>query len=120
MNRAIRVLGVTKTFAEGAAVVRALNGISFHVDNGELVLLMGPSGSGKTTLLSIMGCILRPTAGSVAIRGREVTGLDERELPQVRLAHIGPDGRIKLDPFFNVSFMDFPSGPARAHDMLLY
>lgn len=89
MNRAIQVLGVTKTFAEGAAVVRALNGISFHVENGELVLLMGPSGSGKTTLLSIMGCILRPTAGSVAIRGREVTGLDERELPQVRLTHIG-------------------------------
>ncbi len=60
--------GVTKTFAEGAAVVRALNGITFHVENGELVLLMGPSGSGKTTLLSIMGCILRPTAGSVAMR----------------------------------------------------
>ncbi len=89
MNRAIQVLGVTKTFAEGAAVVRALNGISFHVENGELILLMGPSGSGKTTLLSIMGCILRPTAGSVAIHGREVTGLDERELPRVRLAHIG-------------------------------
>ena len=38
----------------------------------------------------------------------------------VRLAHVGPDGRVKMDPFFNVSFMDFPSGPARAHDMLLY
>jgi putative ABC transport system ATP-binding protein len=89
MNRAIQVRAVTKTFAEGAAVVRALNGVDFHVESGELVLLMGPSGSGKTTLLSIMGCILRPTAGSVTIRGREVTGLDERQLPQVRLAHIG-------------------------------
>jgi selenium-binding protein 1 len=38
----------------------------------------------------------------------------------VRLAHVGPDGKVKMDPFFNVSFMDFPSGPARAHDMLLY
>jgi len=89
MKQAIQVRAVTKTFVEGTAVVRALNGVDFHVESGELVLLMGPSGSGKTTLLSIMGCILRPSAGSVAIRGREVTGLDERQLPKVRLAHIG-------------------------------
>ena len=52
-------------------------------------MLMGPSGSGKTTLLSIMGCILRPTSGSVRIRGREVSLLKERELPRVRLRHVG-------------------------------
>ena len=50
---------------------------------------MGPSGSGKTTLLSIIGCILRPTAGVVRIFGREVSSLDERKLPMVRLDQVG-------------------------------
>ena len=86
---AISVRGLTKTFGEGAAAVRALDGVDLDVAGGEVLLLMGPSGSGKTTLLSIMGCILRPTSGRVAIRGRDVTGLNERQLPGVRLAHIG-------------------------------
>ncbi len=89
MERAVAVRGVTKTFGEGAAAVRALEGVELDVHRGELMLLMGPSGSGKTTLLSIMGCILRPSAGSVQIRGFEVTDLDERDLPWVRLKHIG-------------------------------
>jgi putative ABC transport system ATP-binding protein len=51
--------------------------------------LMGPSGSGKTTLLSIMGCILTATSGSVRVAGREVVGLSEKQLPGLRLEHIG-------------------------------
>lgn len=89
MEQAIRVRSITKTFDEGAASVHALAGVDLDVENGEVVLLMGPSGSGKTTLLSVMGCILRPTSGSVKVQGREVTGLDERQLPAVRLQHIG-------------------------------
>jgi putative ABC transport system ATP-binding protein len=50
---------------------------------------MGPSGSGKTTLVSIMGCILRPSSGSVKVAGREVTRLSEKELPAIRLRHMG-------------------------------
>lgn len=67
----------------------ALRGVDFDVHPGELVLLMGPSGSGKTTLLSIMGCLLRPSSGSVRVAGREVTLLDESQLPSIRLNHIG-------------------------------
>ncbi|MDR3674719.1 MAG: ABC transporter ATP-binding protein, partial [Acidobacteriota bacterium] len=52
-------------------------------------LLMGPSGSGKTTLISILGCILRPTSGSVKIMGEEVTQLNEKQMPRVRLQNIG-------------------------------
>jgi len=52
-------------------------------------MLVGPSGSGKTTLLSIMGCILTATSGSVRVGGREVVGLREKELPALRLQHIG-------------------------------
>jgi putative ABC transport system ATP-binding protein len=89
MDTAIAVRNLTKTYESGEAAVQALREVDLDVANGEVVLLMGPSGSGKTTLLSIMGCILRPTSGSVRIRGREVTRLSEKELPRVRLDHIG-------------------------------
>jgi putative ABC transport system ATP-binding protein len=83
------VSDVGKTYGSGAAAVRALQHVSLAINAGELVLLEGPSGSGKTTLLSILGCILKPTAGSVKIGGREVSGLPEHRLPEVRLRHIG-------------------------------
>jgi len=89
MQAVIAVREVSKSYASGAGLLRVLDGIEFDLHSGELVLMMGPSGSGKTTLLSIMGCILRPSAGSVRVRGREVTKLPEKALPQVRLAHIG-------------------------------
>ena len=80
---------MTKVFVEGANRIQVLHGVDFDVEQGEVVLLMGPSGSGKTTLLSIMGCILRATSGSVQVAGQEVAKLSERELPQIRLQHIG-------------------------------
>jgi putative ABC transport system ATP-binding protein len=89
MDTAIAVRDLTKTYESGEAAVQALREVDLDVARGEVVLLMGPSGSGKTTLLSIMGCILLPTSGSVRIGGREVTRLSEKELPRVRLDHIG-------------------------------
>jgi putative ABC transport system ATP-binding protein len=89
MNPAITVRGVTKVYEEGASKVPALQGIDLDVLPGEVVLLMGPSGSGKTTLLSIMGCILKATSGRVTIAGIEASALSERELPRIRLEHIG-------------------------------
>ena len=89
MQAAISVRDVTKVYVEGANKIQVLHGINFDVEQGEVVLLMGPSGSGKTTLLSIMGCILRATSGSVQVAGQEVAKLSERELPEIRLQHIG-------------------------------
>jgi putative ABC transport system ATP-binding protein len=89
MQPVIEVRGLTKTYAEGAAASRALDGVDLDIHSGQVTLLMGPSGSGKTTLVSIMGCILRPSSGSVKVAGREVTRLSERQLPAVRLRHIG-------------------------------
>jgi putative ABC transport system ATP-binding protein len=85
----IAVRGVSKTYAQGEAAMRALDAVDLDVRAGELMLLMGPSGSGKTTLLSIMGCILRPSGGTLRILGRDVESLGERDLPRVRLDHIG-------------------------------
>ena len=89
MTNAIEVRELTKTYEEGAAASRALDGVDLDLPAGEVTLLMGPSGSGKTTLVSIMGCILRPTSGSVRVLGREITNLRERDMPSIRLHHIG-------------------------------
>src|SRR5215472_13707473 len=89
MQSAITVRQLTKTYAEGAAGTLALRSINLEVHAGELLLLMGPSGSGKTTLLSIMGCILTATSGSVRVAGIEVVGLRQKDLPAIRLEHIG-------------------------------
>ena len=89
MAEAITIRSVTKNFAEGHTKTRALAGVDMTVHPGEFVLMMGPSGSGKTTLLSIMGCILRPTTGQVLVHGKDITALDEKDLPAVRLQHIG-------------------------------
>jgi putative ABC transport system ATP-binding protein len=87
VTEAITIRSVTKNYDDGSTL--ALAGVDISVRHGEMVLLMGPSGSGKTTLLSVMGCILRPTAGQVLVQGNDVTAMKERDLPAVRLKHIG-------------------------------
>jgi len=86
---ALRLEDVTKTYGEGTATVRAVDGVSLDVAAGELVLVQGPSGSGKTTLLAMCGALLRPTAGRIWLGDTEVTGRSERELPEVRLRRVG-------------------------------
>ncbi len=89
MQPAIAVRELTKTYAEGEASVIALRGVDLDVHPAEIAMLMGPSGSGKTTLLSIMGCILSATSGSVRLHGMETVGLPQKQLPAIRLEHIG-------------------------------
>jgi putative ABC transport system ATP-binding protein len=81
--------GLTRVFGSGHTAVRAVDGVSLHIGRGELVLVMGPSGSGKTTLLSMLGALLRPTAGRVYLDGTEITALRESQLPALRAGHIG-------------------------------
>jgi len=80
---------VVKRYGRGHTAFTALKGIDLDVRRGELTLLMGPSGSGKTTLISILGCLLKPTEGSVEICGDRVDLLSERQLPAVRIRRIG-------------------------------
>jgi putative ABC transport system ATP-binding protein len=126
---AISVRQVSKSYGEGGASVHALSRVSLDVAAGEILVMMGPSGSGKTTLLSIMGVILRPTCGTVTVAGHEVTSLPERDLPGVRLRHIGFVFQgFNLFPALtaaeNVAIaLDLrgeggPSARARAHDAL--
>ncbi|MGQ0793106.1 MAG: ABC transporter ATP-binding protein [Deltaproteobacteria bacterium] len=85
----IEVSDVDKIYEEGRVRVHAVKGVNMLVNAGELALLMGPSGSGKTTLLSMMGCILKPTKGTIKIMGEEIRAWDEETLPLIRRKHIG-------------------------------
>ena len=89
MTAAIDVVGVTKTFGKGALAFTALTDIAMRVEQGEVVMLVGPSGSGKTTLLSVIGGVLRPSAGRVALFDTDIATRSERELPVIRRALIG-------------------------------
>jgi putative ABC transport system ATP-binding protein len=68
---------------------RALNGISVSIEKGQWATIMGPSGSGKTTLLNIIGCLEKPSAGSVVVEESEVSGLKEKELVRFRRENFG-------------------------------
>src|SRR5581483_11286438 len=85
----IKTTGLTKVFGAGPTEVRAVNDVSLEVFPGELVLIMGPSGSGKTTLLSMIGGLLRPSAGQIVLGDVDLAALDESRLPDVRARKIG-------------------------------
>lgn len=89
MDTALSARGIRKVYAQGEAAMVALDHVDLDIHHGELTLLMGPSGSGKTTLVSILGGILRPTAGTVSIHGEPIDGLDDRALSAFRLRNIG-------------------------------
>jgi putative ABC transport system ATP-binding protein len=85
----IEVTNLSKIYGSGPLAFHALKGVSMTASAGEVLLLVGPSGSGKTTLLSILGCVLTPTSGSVRLAGRELAGMAESKLPEMRLKYIG-------------------------------
>ena len=81
--------GVTKTYGEGAAMVRALISVDLDIAAGEFVAITGPSGSGKTTVMSILGCLEVPTDGEYRIEGRLVQNLDADVLAALRNQRLG-------------------------------
>jgi putative ABC transport system ATP-binding protein len=83
---ALALQDVTKEYPGG---VRALDGVSLQVDDGELVGVVGPSGSGKSTLLHVMGTLDRPSGGRVSVAGADVADLDDRQLAGLRATSIG-------------------------------
>ena len=89
VDAVIRGFGLSKIYRDGANEFRALSDVAVDIYPGQLTLLMGPSGSGKTTLLSILGCILRASAGRLELLGEDVSALPEKELPRIRREAIG-------------------------------
>lgn len=84
----VRLEGVSKEF-DGARKLRALDNITLHVGRGEIVSILGPSGSGKSTLLNLIGTLDRPTSGSIAIDGQDVSSLNDGAVTRLRREKIG-------------------------------
>jgi len=80
---------IGRTYRLGSEVVRALDGVSFAVARGEWLAVVGQSGSGKSTLMNILGCLDTPSAGTYRINGRDVQGLQDDELSDLRNREIG-------------------------------
>ncbi len=81
--------GVTKRYRQSAVEVQALRGVDLMIAKGDFASLAGPSGSGKTTLLNMIGGLDRPSSGTVAIDGEDLTKLDAGKLADLRLHKIG-------------------------------
>jgi len=85
----MEVLSVVKTYTLGGAEIRALDDVSFSVQEGEKVAIIGPSGSGKSTLMHVLGCLDRPDSGQYVLDGQNVSELSRDELATIRNKKIG-------------------------------
>lgn len=85
----LEVKNLSKTYGKGDTLVKALDNVSFSVEQGEFVAIIGPSGSGKSTLLHILGGVDVPTSGQVIINDTDISTLDETALAIFRRRQIG-------------------------------
>jgi putative ABC transport system ATP-binding protein len=80
---------LARHYTTAGGVVRALDGVSLTIEEGEVVALVGASGSGKSTLLNLLGGLDRPTGGELLFRGRNLAKLESKELAAYRRRDVG-------------------------------
>ncbi len=84
-----KLSGVVKDYRKGGELVHALRGVDLVISDGEWLAIQGPTGHGKSTLLQIIGGLDRPTAGTVELDGKNLAGMREARVTQVRARSIG-------------------------------
>ncbi len=89
MASVLKAQDIRKIYEGASGFTHALRGVSFSVEQGELLAIMGPSGSGKSTLMHIIGCLDSPTSGSYVLEGVDVSLYNEDELAEIRATRIG-------------------------------
>ena len=87
--KVIQAIDIHKTYNPDKVPVKALNGISMDIEQGEFTAIVGPSGSGKTTLLNIIGGLDQPTAGKIILNGQDISSFKDNEMINFRLHNIG-------------------------------
>jgi putative ABC transport system ATP-binding protein len=87
--KVIELQDVTRVYKIGQVETQALRGVTLGIEEGEFAALVGPSGSGKTTLLQLLGCLDRPTSGTVCVKGKDVTRLNPNQRADLRKGTIG-------------------------------
>jgi putative ABC transport system ATP-binding protein len=85
----IEMDSVVKVYVMGEHEVRALDGVTFGIEEGDMVAITGPSGSGKSTLMHIVGCLDRPDSGTYVLDGQDVSRMSKDQLADVRNRKIG-------------------------------
>ena len=85
----IQAFQLYKLYQMGSTVVRALDGVDITIAKGEFLSITGASGSGKSTLMHILGCLDRPTSGTIELHGRRISDMNEKQLAEIRNRHIG-------------------------------
>ena len=87
--RVLQTVDLKKYYGEEPNITRALDGVNFSVDEGEFVAVVGTSGSGKSTLLHMMGGLDTPTSGSVFVRDKDLSKMNDEQLTIFRRRNIG-------------------------------
>lgn len=87
--RVIELSDICKYYGAGETQVRALDGVTLSVDEGEFLAIVGRSGSGKSTLMNVLGCLDVPTEGEYRLSGQSVFSLSQRALSAIRNRYIG-------------------------------
>jgi putative ABC transport system ATP-binding protein len=85
----IEVSSLTKTFGTGSSEVRAVDNVYLEVQPGEFILILGRSGSGKSTLLGMLAGLIRPTSGTIRIKGMDINTMSDNAIAELRSKEIG-------------------------------
>ena len=89
MTVKVETINLTKIYKMGPSEIRALDWVNLAIERGEFLSVMGRSGSGKSTLLNLIGCLDRPTSGTVILDGMDVTRIPKGLLPRIRREKVG-------------------------------